>query len=186
MGTPRCPTDPRGCGVQSIDSCEGDKSLQALSLGNRPNLVAGLEAAQPRSCIVPLIVIVPVPREPYPCGSTSRPPVGETGPCRRAEVLEADFRRVPIHDLSSHSAAVLPRSSTAKEPCSSLPARSYRWMTTPVLDGFASTSRKAPGMVPSPNSRLPEPMGTGKTHRLNSSTRSCFNNVWIRLELPVT
>src|SRR5438876_6689967 len=41
-------------------------------------------------------------------------------------------------------------------------------------------------MVPSPNRRLPGPTMTGKTHRRNSSMRSCFNNVWIRFELPVT
>src|SRR6266571_5749983 len=59
-------------------------------------------------------------------------------------------------------------------------------MTTPVVDALASTRRKAPGTVPSPKSRLPEPTMTGKTHRRNSSMRSCFNNVWIRFELPVT
>src|SRR2546426_3445715 len=41
-------------------------------------------------------------------------------------------------------------------------------------------------MVPSSNSRFPEPTKTGKTHKRNSSIRSCFNNVWIRLELPWT
>src|SRR6266705_5715993 len=59
-------------------------------------------------------------------------------------------------------------------------------MTTPVVDALASTRRKAPGTVPSPKSRLPEPTMTGKTNRRNSSMRSCFNNVWIRFELPVT
>ena len=38
------------------------------------------------------------------------------------EVIDPEVRNGPHHDLSSQSAAVLPRSSTSKVPCSSLPA----------------------------------------------------------------
>src|SRR3990172_2496116 len=107
-------------------------------------------------------------------------------PSDRVGLSEAGLPRVLTHGLSSQSAAVRPALSTSKEPCSSGPALSYRWIPTPVVDVLAPTSRKAPGTVPSPKRRLPEPTTTGKTQRRNSSMRSCFNNVWIRLELPGT
>ena len=44
------------------------------------------------------------------------------------------------------------------------PAGSYVPISTPVVDTVLSTIRSPAGTVPSANSRLPDPMTTGKNH----------------------
>ena len=57
---------------------------------------------------------------------------------------------------------------------------------TPLVEVLESMSLNPAGAVPSANRRLPAPSVSGKTFRRNSSTRSFFRSVWIRLPLPCT
>ena len=56
-------------------------------------------------------------------------------------------------------------------PAPAAPAGSYVPITTPVLETVLSTSFSPAGTVPSANSRLPDPMTTGKVQRMNVSRR---------------